>query len=119
MSKRNKVILYITDAGGGHRSSANSLKAAIEQRGLTWDVTVVNIYRRVCPAIEPCERFFDLYGGDMYNWLLQHDLTLLCYAVRPMARRVTALNRKKGATILRAWLAQEKPDLCVSCMPFV
>jgi UDP-N-acetylglucosamine:LPS N-acetylglucosamine transferase len=119
VSGRNKVILYITDAGGGHRSTANSLKAAIEQRGLPWDVTVLNIYRRVWQAIEPGERFFGLYGEDMYNWVLQHDLTLLCYALLPVARWVAALNRKKGAAILRAWLAQEKPDLCVSCMPFV
>ena len=119
MGARKKVCLYITDAGGGHRGSANSLKAAIDPLGLPWDVEIVNVYRTVWPAIEPGAKYFDFYGEDAYNWVLEHNWTRLAFIMRPAARWVAALNRKAGGRLLQAWLEAEKPDLCVSCMPFV
>src|SRR5262245_23880047 len=38
-----EVILFIVDAGGGHRASANALQAAAEQEGRPWRFRIVNI----------------------------------------------------------------------------
>jgi UDP-N-acetylglucosamine:LPS N-acetylglucosamine transferase len=116
---RKKVYFYITDAGGGHRGSANSLKAAIDPLGLPWDIEVINVYRTVWPAIEPGAKYFNFYGEDAYNWVLEHNLTPLAFIMRPLARLASALNRKAGARLLKDWLEKEKPDFCLSCMPFV
>ena len=119
MTQRKKVFLYITDAGGGHRGSAKSLKAAIEAKGLPWDVSIVNVYRSIWPAIEPGAKYLDFYGEDAYNWVLEHNWTSLAVWMKPPARWIAAFNRKKGGQLMTAWLAQEKPDLGLSCMPFV
>ena len=119
MGQRKKVFLYITDAGGGHRGSANSLKAAVEARGLPWDVTIVNVYRTIWPSIEPFAKLFDLYGEDAYNFVLEHNWTGLAVWMKPLARWAAAFNRRPGARLMKAWLEKEKPDLGVSCMPFV
>src|SRR5450631_4413493 len=104
MTARKKVFLYITDAGGGHRGSANSLKAAIEAQGLPWDVSIINVYRTVWPAIEPGAKYLDFYGEDAYNWVLKHNWTDLAVFMKPLARWIAAFNRKKGAQLLQAWL---------------
>ena len=119
MGQRKKVFLYITDAGGGHRGSANSLKAAIEAQGLPWDVTIVNVYRAIWPSIEPFAKLFNLYGEDAYNYVLEHNWTSLAVWMKPPARWAAAFNRRAGTRLMTAWLQQEKPDLGVSCMPFV
>ncbi len=53
---KKKVFLYITDAGGGHRASAVSLKAAAETLKLPWDIRIVNIYRDVWRRTEPLKK---------------------------------------------------------------
>ena len=42
MPRTPKILLLVTDAGGGHRASANALKAACEALDRPLDVRVVN-----------------------------------------------------------------------------
>jgi len=114
-----KVFLLITDAGGGHRASANSLKAACEARKLPLEIRVVNVYREIWQDAEPLGRATGIYGEDIYNFTLKHSLLALAPSLRNMARwaahRPNPLAWRDGL----AFLEKERPALCISLMPFV
>ena len=114
-----KVLLLITDAGGGHRASANSLKAACEARNAPLDVRVVNVYREVWQDAEPLGRFTGVYGEDIYNFVLKHSLLRLASYLRVVARWAANGANRRAIKDGIAFLKAERPALCVSLMPFV
>ncbi len=117
--QRKKVFLVITDAGGGHRGTANSLKAAIEKRKLPWDVRVVNVYQEVWKDIEPGLKYLRTSGEDVYNFVLRHNLIIWAGILRVLARLAVRLNTGRAAGHFRRFVQAERPDLVVSLMPFV
>jgi hypothetical protein len=114
-----KVLLLITDAGGGHRASANSLKAACEAQGAPLDVRVVNVYREVWQKAEPLGRFTGVYGEDIYNFTLKHSLLGIASTLRSIARLAANAPNQRAHRDGVAFLKAEAPALCVSLMPFV
>lgn len=114
-----KVLLLITDAGGGHRASANSLKAACEARKAPLDVRVVNVYREVWQKAEPLGRFTGVYGEDIYNFTLKHSLLGLASHLRTAARWAANAPNPRALKDGVAFVRAEAPALCVSLMPFV
>jgi UDP-N-acetylglucosamine:LPS N-acetylglucosamine transferase len=109
----------ITDAGGGHRGTANSLKAAIEQAELPWDVRIINVYKEVWQSIEFGQRFLHLAGEDVYNFVLKHNLTSWAPVMRKTARLIVLAQHKRAIRLTRAFFEAERPDLVLSIMPFV
>lgn len=119
MPEHPKVLLLITDAGGGHRASANSLKAACELQGAPLDVRVVNVYREVWQKAEPLGRFTGVYGEDVYNFTLKHSLLRVASHLRTVARLAANAPNPPAIRDGVAFLRAERPALCVSLMPFV
>ncbi len=117
--KTKKIILFITDAGGGHRASAASLKAAAEALKLPWDVRIVNIYREVWNHSEPLKKAFGFYAEDTYNFVLKNNLQIWTGLMRKAARFSASLPQRAARKALADFLALEKPHLCVSLIPFV
>jgi hypothetical protein len=114
-----KVFLLITDAGGGHRASANALKAWAQELGAPLDLEVVNVYRQVWQKAEPMGRFTGVYGEDVYNFTLKHSLLGLAGHLRSVARLAANAPNPRAFKDGVAWLRREQPALCVSLMPFV
>src|SRR5262245_14419052 len=115
----SKIFLLITDAGGGHRASAQALAASIQRLGRPWDVRIVNMYKEVWRQAEPLGRLTGVYGEDIYNWTLEHSLLGVAGALRKVARFAANAPNPRAVADGVAWLRAEKPDLCVSLMPFV
>lgn len=114
-----KVFLLITDAGGGHRASANALKAWAQALDAPLDLEVVNIYRQVWDQAEPLGRLTGVYGEDIYNFTLRHSLLGMAGYLRGAARIAASLPNPRAVRDGVAWLRRERPALCVSLMPFV
>jgi UDP-N-acetylglucosamine:LPS N-acetylglucosamine transferase len=117
--KTKKVIFMITDAGGGHRASAVALQAACAVHAPQLQTSIVNMYRGPWAKAEPLGALTGFYAEDLYNLVLKRSLLGLAGAMRFGALLASHLP---NATALRdglRWLDQEKPDLCVSLMPFV
>ena len=114
-----KVLLLITDAGGGHRASADALKAACHPMDAALDVRVVNAYRDIWSKAEPLGRLTGVYGEDIYNFTLRHSLLGLAAGLRGVARRVAGAPQARALSDGIAYVRSEKPALCVSLMPFV
>jgi 1,2-diacylglycerol 3-beta-galactosyltransferase len=113
-----KVLLLITDSGGGHRGTANSLKESARLRGLGWDLEIVNVYRDVW-GTRPAGRWSGKAGEDLYNFILRHGLTGLAAFLRKTARLSVRLNQEWAFQDARRYFLRERPALVVSLMPFV
>jgi|GEM_PF-2511460 UDP-N-acetylglucosamine:LPS N-acetylglucosamine transferase len=118
-TRRKKIFIMITDAGGGHRGTANSLKAAIEKARLPWDVRIINVYKEVWQSIEFGQRFLHIAGEDVYNFVLEHSLTSWAPTLRKTARLIVKLQHRPAEALTRGFFEAERPDLVLSIMPFV
>lgn len=118
MPKAKKVILMITDAGGGHRASATALQAACAIHAPQLQTSIVNMYKGPWAKAEPMGRYTGFYAEDFYNFVLKHSLLGLTSAMRHSARLASFMPNAAAERDGLAWLAAEKPDLCVSLMPF-
>src|ERR1700685_501495 len=49
LQRTTRLDFVFFDAGGGHRSAANALKAVIEQQGRGWEVRLVNLQEILDP----------------------------------------------------------------------
>ena len=71
-----EVVLFILDAGGGHRSAANALVAAAEIEGRPWRFRVVSLQE----VLSPLDLGRRLTGQSMeqtYNAMVRRRQTLL------------------------------------------
>ena len=114
-----KVLLLITDAGGGHRSSAVSLQAAAKAMGAPLDLRIVNVYREIWQEAEPLGRLTGVFGEDLYNIVLKRSWLALAPAMRKAAHFVAQRPNQRAFEDGVSYLKREQPALCVSLMPFV
>jgi len=111
-----KLDFLFFDAGGGHRSSANALKLAIERDGRPWEVRLVNLQE----LLDPLDVFRKLTGlrlQDVYNLMLKKGWTLgSSQLVRPMQLLIRLYHRKQVELLERHW-RESRPDMVVSFIP--
>jgi hypothetical protein len=106
-----EVVLFIVDAGGGHRASASALQAAAEQEGRPWRFRIVNIqetfarldlWRRVTGhSIE--QTYNDLIRSQHTRFLVP-TLRVLQFFIRrlrgPLSRTMADALRKEPAALV-------------------
>jgi 1,2-diacylglycerol 3-beta-galactosyltransferase len=110
------VLVFFSDAGGGHRNAVNALVAAVEERRAPFRLVPVNLSEALAD--------FDLLrrlGGrsieETYNELLRRGRTR---HLVPLLRLLHATARVLHRPMLRALagrLAQEKPAAVLSVHP--
>ncbi len=117
---RRKILVLISEGGGGHKSAGESL---VEILGPTYDVEVVNAIGTI---LEPLDWFKRVFVGKItaeaiYNWLLRNELGILLKAYIWRGKRHMHVRRKKIANIFDRFLQGFKwrPDLIISTVPFV
>src|SRR5689334_15556892 len=69
------VVLYILDAGGGHRAAANALVAAAAQRGAPFRLEIVNI-SDVLEPLDWIRRTTRISLEETYNNMVRRGWTL-------------------------------------------
>lgn len=116
MEKRKKIFLMMFDAGGGHRSTANSVKSSIESSGLPWDVRIINVNREIIK--DTFGRFSKInLGEDLWNLMLQYNLTNFAMFARVFGQLWMNLFTPIGAKTVRKFMLKENPDFVLSIMP--
>ena len=106
-----EVVLFIVDAGGGHRASANALVAAAQQEGRPWRFRVVNaqevlspldLWRRVTG--HPIEETYNELIRAQHTRFLVPTLRLMQFLIRrlrgPLSRRVAAELKREPAALV-------------------
>ncbi len=111
-----KVDLFYVEAGGGHRSAANALKAVLDSQGWGWRVRAINL----TPILTPSDILKKLTGlgiEDIYNLILEKGWTYGAgQLMKPMHGIIWALHGK-GVGLLERFWRDDPPDLAVSLIP--
>jgi hypothetical protein len=111
-----EVVLFIVDAGGGHRASANALVAAAEQEGRPWRFRVVNA-QEILGSLDLWKRFTGHSIEQTYNELIRSDHTrFLTPSLRLLQFMIRRLRRPLSRTVARE-LGRAPAALVVSLFP--
>jgi hypothetical protein len=111
-----EVVLFIVDAGGGHRAAATALADAAAQQRRPFRLRVVNVQE----VLAPFDFIGRLTGRSMeqqYNWLISSQQTRWLV---PMLRVYQWLIRRLRGPLARqmaAGLRERPPALVVSLFP--
>ena len=114
-----RILLLITDAGGGHRAAASSLVEWARRAGKRWDLRIVNLYREMLADDEPIKHALGFYGEDAYNVILTRQIRRSLPLLQRVASMTAHLPNKRARRAVAGFLERERPDLSVSLMPFV
>ena len=112
-----KTIDFIFfDAGGGHRSAANALKAVIEQQNRPWEVRLVNL-QEILDPLDIFRKYTGLRLQDVYNTVLKKGWTLGSSLLIPPMHAIIRLYHRGQVRLLKQYWANSNPDLVVSLIP--
>lgn len=119
-SEQRHVLVLYTDAGGGHRSAAETIQTEL-CRDQRYRVTLVSAYRDLFADLDVFRRFTPYDAERIYNELVlgQGRTGLFCVLYYLIAAAGVRAKRAKGITALRALFARTRPDLVISVMPLI
>lgn len=104
------------DAGGGHRSAANALKAVIEQQHRPWNIRLVNL-QEVLDSLDVFRKTTGIRLEDIYNLMLAKGWTLGSAQGLQFMHAVIRLYHRPQVRLLKDHWAATGPDLVVSIVP--
>lgn len=111
-----EVILYVVDAGGGHRATANALAAAAAQRHCPFRLTVKSI-RDVFAPLDVGRRLGGHSLEDIYNAMVRRQLTRhLVPLLRAFQWTIRVLRPRLVRMVARD-LRWHRPALVISLFP--
>ena len=106
------IDLVYFNAGGGHRSAALALDSVIRDKGLPWDVRLVNLFE----VLDPKDVFGKTTGmkpEQYYNARLARGWTLgLGQELKVLQALIRLSHRTLRAKLRRHW-EKTRPDLVV------
>jgi hypothetical protein len=112
--KRLDFVFF--DAGGGHRSAANALKAVIEQQGRPWEIRLVN-FQEIMDSLDIFRKYTGIRMQDVYNVMLQKGWTLGSAQGTVLMHGLIRLYHGGQVRLLREFWKQGERDLVVSLIP--
>jgi UDP-N-acetylglucosamine:LPS N-acetylglucosamine transferase len=114
LPKRLDFVFF--DAGGGHRSAANALKAVIEKQQRPWEVRLVNL-QEILDPLDIFRKYTGIRMQDVYNTLLKKGWTLGSPQLAVFMHALIRLYHGGQVRLLREFWPKSNPDLVVSLVP--
>jgi 1,2-diacylglycerol 3-beta-galactosyltransferase len=111
-----KLTIVFHHAGGGHRSTADALKATLEVQDRPWEVSLLNIQELLAP-LDVLYRVTGLHIEDTYNLILRKGWTRFTPQLLKVLLRTIRFSRPWLVKALRAYWAQHPADLVLSVIP--
>jgi UDP-N-acetylglucosamine:LPS N-acetylglucosamine transferase len=111
-----EVVLFILDAGGGHRSAANALVAAAEKERRPWTFRVVSLQDVLAP-LDLGRRLTGRSSEQTYNALVRRQQTRLLVPMLRVFQWLIRLRQARLCELLGAHLGERPPQLVVSLIP--
>lgn len=112
--KRVEIVFF--DAGGGHRSAANALDYVIRQKGLDWDVHLMNL-QELLDSMDIFRKITGIRLQDLYNLMLKKGWTLGSAQLLAAVHGVIRVLHGQTVRMLREYWSSSQPDLVVSVIP--
>ena len=108
MDQRGEVLLFVVDAGGGHRAAARALLAAAEESGFPLALRVVSLQEVLAPQ-DFLKRLIGLKSEDFYNLLLRRRYTAVLHPLMRVLHRLIALRHPALVRGLVPYLQSQAP----------
>jgi len=106
---------FFFDAGGGHRSAAMALRAAIADRFPRWRVDLVNL-QEVLQPFDPVQKLTGVQSQDVYNGLLKRGWSVGPFFLRRLQQAIRLCTSPMESLLQKHWHGSH-PDLVVSLIP--
>ena len=104
------------DAGGGHRSAANALKAVIEKQERPWEIRLVNL-QEILDPLDIFRKYTGVRMQDVYNLMLQKGWTLGSAQGTALMHGLIHMYHGGQVRLLKEFWKQGERDLVVSLIP--
>ncbi len=104
------------DAGGGHRSAANALKAVIEKQERPWEIRLVNL-QEILDSLDIFRNYTGVRMQDVYNLMLQKGWTLGSAQGTVLMHGLIRMYHASQVRLLKEFWKQGERDLVVSLIP--
>jgi 1,2-diacylglycerol 3-beta-galactosyltransferase len=111
-----RLTIVFHHAGGGHRSTADALKATLTSQQRPWDVTLLNM-QEVLGPLDVLSKVTGLHIEDAYNLILRKGWTRMAPQLLVVLQSVIRLYHSQVVKALRANWAQHPTDMVLSVIP--
>ena len=111
-----KLTIVFHHAGGGHRSTADALKATLAVQSRPWDVSLLNIQELLSP-LDVLRSVSGWRIEDTYNLILRKGWTRFTPQLLVVLQKTIRLYHPWVVKTLRAHWAQHPADLVLSVIP--
>jgi len=111
-----KLTIVFHHAGGGHRSTADALKATLAAQDRFWDVSLLNIQELLAP-LDVLHSVTGLHIEDTYNLILRKGWTRFTPQLLKLLLGTIRLSHPWVVKALRAYWSQHPADLVLSVIP--
>ena len=111
-----KLTIVFHHAGGGHRSTADALKATLAVLEQPWDVTLLNIQELLSP-LDVLRSVAGVHIEDTYNLILRKGWTRFSPQLLVLLQGTIRLYHRWIVKALRAHWSQHPADLVLSVIP--
>src|SRR6266404_8977197 len=111
-----RIDFVFFDAGGGHRSAAESLREVIEREHPDWRVRLVHLQELLDP-VDPLLKLTRLRMQDHYNAMLRTGWTLGAGAMLKVVHGIERTLRSSAVPLLERFWQNDPPDMVLSVIP--
>jgi UDP-N-acetylglucosamine:LPS N-acetylglucosamine transferase len=111
-----KLTIAFHHAGGGHRSTADALKATLTVQDRPWDVSLLNIQDLLGP-LDVLHKVTGLHIEDTYNLILRKGWTRFTPQLLVVLLGAIRAAHPWVVKALRAYWAEHPADLLLSVIP--
>jgi UDP-N-acetylglucosamine:LPS N-acetylglucosamine transferase len=111
----DRVDLVYTDAGGGHRSSAEALRTVLSERR-SWNIRLVNLYEELRP-FDWIHRLTGARPEEWYNFALQQSWTWGGSFVLAVLHGAIRRAHQEQVNLLVDYWRQNQPNVVISLLP--
>jgi 1,2-diacylglycerol 3-beta-galactosyltransferase len=111
-----KMTIVFFDAGGGHRSAAEALKAVLESQGRPWQVELLNL-QELLDRLDMLKKLTGLRIQDGYNLILRRGWTRLTPQLLPVLRSVVRVYHRATVKMLVDYWKAHPSDMVLSVIP--
>jgi len=111
-----KITIVFFEAGGGHRSAAEALKAVLESQQRPWQVELLNL-QELLDRLDVLKKLTGLRIQDGYNLVLRKGWTRLTPQLLPVLQSVVRVYHRPTVKVLTQHWKEHPTDLVLSVIP--
>jgi 1,2-diacylglycerol 3-beta-galactosyltransferase len=111
-----RLTIVFHHAGGGHRSTADALRATLAAQESPWEVNLLDL-QEVLDFLDLMRRLTGLRIQDTYNLILRRGWTRMTPQLLVLLQGTIRVYHSRIVKALRAYWAQHPTDLVLSVIP--